>query len=378
MKVLLLARWYPNDEDPQLGVFIQKHAQTIASFAEVCVVAAFPRVGLKETRVVRNVQAGLREYVVYYPARSTVFALPAYFRAMQMAIRSGVQEIGKPDLIHAHVLLRTFVMAGFLACRWNVPYFITEHWTGYLHGGFNRKSFIYKQITRYIIRKARAVSLVSASLVQAFEQCSLRNHDIRIIPNVVDIPEQMRKPEHREILHILTVADLSDKNKNISGVLRVLDQLSPELPEFRYTVVGGGPDEAALKALAHSLTGITDRVHFTGRVPNEEVFRYLDQADFLIVNSHVETFSVVTAEALAMGVPVIGTISGGPEFIIKPENGILIPSDNPIALADAVRAMAVGFPHYNADQMRESVRAVFSRETLANAFKAMYTDYLKT
>ncbi len=378
MKVLILARWYPNDEDPQLGVFVQKHVQAIAEFADVWVVAAFPRQGLKEIQVRRTVHPNYTEILVYYPARQGIMALPAYRKSVLHVVSQLEREGVKPDLIHAHVLLRTFVIARILSLRWKIPYFITDHWTGYLFGNFKGKPLVYRWLSRYLIRHAAAVSLVSASLVQAFRQLSLKNKDIRIIPNIVDFPE-VKKPERKPgPIRILSVADLADTNKNISGVLLVLDQLAEELPDFEYSIVGGGPDEEALKSLALSLRNLRKRVHFQGRVPNSEVFGILEAADFLIVNSRVETFSVITAEAIALGVPVIATISGGPEFIIRPESGILIPANDSAALAEAIRSMVHRYTHYNYEVMRNSIQSLYSRDTIARAFKAMYLDHLKT
>lgn len=59
-------------------------------------------------------------------------------------------------------------------------------------------------------------------------------------------------------------------------------------------------------------------------------------ADVLVLASDAETFGVVVAEAMSCGTPVIATRAGGPEFIIEPGTGILVPTDDAAALAAAL------------------------------------------
>lgn len=378
LKILFLTRWYPNDRDLQLGVFVEKHARAVASFAEVRVIAAFPgETAGKRYRIEEISENQYHSCVVYYRKSGPLMAIFHYFLAMQQGIKMMVRTSGKPDLIHAHVLLRPFVLAFLLSKRWRIPFFITEHWTGYIHGAFQRKFFLYKELTRYLFQKAAGVSVVSSSLIHHFQTHRLRNADLRIIPNVVDFPAELVRIPNEGVLRILTVADLADANKNISGVIRVLASLTDKLPEFQYHIVGGGDDEQELKKLAASFLSLKGRVIFHGRVPNEQVYGFMLNSDFLIVNSRVETFSVATAEAIGSGLPVIATRSGGPEFFVSQVNGILIPVDDDEALRQAILEMAHTCTHYNPILMRQYIEERFSASSVAAQFKQLYLDHLK-
>jgi glycosyltransferase involved in cell wall biosynthesis len=269
------------------------------------------------------------------------------------------------------------VLAFLFSKKWQIPYFITDHWTGYIHGAFQRKSLLYKWITRFMVQKAKGVSVVSSSLLQSFNYNHLRNRDLRIIPNVVDFPERFPVREHSGVIRILTVADLADANKNVSGVIRVLSTHTDKLPEFQYHIVGGGEDEQVLKKLAASFSSLNGKVIFHGRVSNEQVYNYFRESDFLVVNSRVETFSVVTAEAIACGLPVIATRSGGPEFFVNSINGLLIPKEDDDALSAAICEMAGNFLSYDPVLMRQSIEEKFSTSAVAAQFKQLYLDHLK-
>ncbi len=86
-----------------------------------------------------------------------------------------------------------------------------------------------------------------------------------------------------------------------------------------------------------------------GRLPNVEVLRIMAQAGFVVINSNVETFSVVTGEALALGKPVIATRCGGPEAFIDEANGFLIPTANDAELANAMQQMVKEHARFDPD-----------------------------
>lgn len=378
MKILFISRWYPNEADPQLGVFVEKHAKAVSIFAETYVIAAFPGETYgKKFRINSMTSGNLHQIVMYYREAHPFCNLIRYFRALNIALKIMCKESGKPDIIHAHILLKPFLFAYMLSWLWNIPFFISDHWTGYVNGGFERKSVLYRRLARFLVKHARGVSLVSPALKIAFEKSGLQNNDIRIIPNVVSYPPEIINTRHKGPLKILTVADLTDKNKNISGTLKVLDLIYDKLPEFQYFIIGGGPDEILLKEMASGLKNISEKVIFIGRVPNEKVFGFLLSSDFLIVNSRVETFSVITAEAIACGLPVIATISGGPEYLVNSGNGILFPADDEKALSNAIIEMLDKYKSFDHEAMRKSIEEKFSAQVIADQFKKFYMDHLK-
>ena len=105
---------------------------------------------------------------------------------------------------------------------------------------------------------------------------------------------------------------------------------------------------------------------------NDYVYEFLKRTDFLVVNSNVETFSVVSAEALANGKPVIATISGGPEEFISEESGILIRKGNQQELEMAILYMLDFHQTYNAERLKAIVKEKFNAEKVAKQFYEIY------
>lgn len=109
------------------------------------------------------------------------------------------------------------------------------------------------------------------------------------------------------------------------------------LPDAGLVIVGEGEQRAVLGELA---APFSDRVYFVGRQPQEKALRYLRAADLFVLSSHTEGLSHVLLEAIAVGTPAVATrVGGNPEILTDGLNGLLVPSDDPPALAAAVRRL---------------------------------------
>jgi len=130
--------------------------------------------------------------------------------------------------------------------------------------------------------------------------------------------------------------------KGIDTVLRAMERVRKAFPNCRYVVAGDGPDRAKLEALASDLS-VAERVEFVGRV-DDELRRRLYLAAHLYVmpsrpgpSGEVEGFGISFLEANAHGLAVIGSTAGGvPDAVADGVNGLLVPPDDPGALAGAI------------------------------------------
>ena len=289
--------------------------------------------------------AGAWELRCYYRP-STSGAIPVrkavnflrYRRALRKAIARLVRERGLPDLVHAHILTRPVWAAWWWARRWGVPFIASEQSSVHLDGRWQRKSKVAKGIDQYLFRQAAALTAVSPHLAAALVKAGLGKAHA-IVPNVIpgmDLPLPPRGPSD----HFMIVADLVDRTKNVSGVLRALAATIAHGHDFRLDIIGDGPDREYLHSLAEEL-GVGTHVRWLGRLAHADVLPAMALTGTVIINSNFETFSVVTGEALASGKPVIATRCGGPEAFILPENGVIVPIADDDALAQAMVRMAM-------------------------------------
>jgi glycosyltransferase involved in cell wall biosynthesis len=191
-----------------------------------------------------------------------------------------------------------------------------------------------------------------------------------VVPNVLPLKEvEVAAPGSP--YHMIVVADLVDRVKNITGVLEAMALLREEIPHLRLTVVGGGPDERKLRQLCSGFN-LNDRVMFLGKLSATEAMERMAASGFMVVNSRSETFSVVTGEALMLGKPVIATRCGGPEAFINEHNGALIPVENTPALADAIKRMVAQHGSYAPERIRAGVNERYSAHAIGKQFYTIY------
>jgi colanic acid/amylovoran biosynthesis glycosyltransferase len=154
--------------------------------------------------------------------------------------------------------------------------------------------------------------------------------------------------------HVVAVGRLVEKKG-----FRDLVEAAGELPDVRFSIVGAGPLEAELRALAAGRSG---SVEFLGARSPDEVRELLESADLLAMPCVVaadgdrDSMPVVVKEALAMEVPVVATDEVGLPELVRPEWGRLVPPSQPHELAAAI-AELLALPHEQRAAMGRAGRA---------------------
>lgn len=379
-KVFLITKWYPNRFDPQIGVFIQKHARAISVHSDITVFYAqstdtFLQDGIEIES--RN-EKGLTEFIVYYQKSNSIFSPIVNAFRYYRAFLSVWKQAKKPDLVHAYILLRPALIAWWISKRYSIPYVVSEQWSGYTNGRFQRRGWWIRSLSRYFTNHANGRTVVSKFLQGKMLELNFRG-PFTVIPNIIEKQKEIDFTASRTVSSgkkILVVADLVDDIKNISGTIHAFREVHIRFPESELRIVGGGRDEDQLKQIAKKYGLLDLSVFFEGIKTNEEVYKYLHACDFLIVNSRFETFSLICAEAMSCGKPVIATRCGGPEEIVVSNAGILIPVDDHIALVQAIEKMICKPEIFNADEIRKYAEEKFCTETASIQFSEVYSQAL--
>jgi colanic acid/amylovoran biosynthesis glycosyltransferase len=130
--------------------------------------------------------------------------------------------------------------------------------------------------------------------------------------------------------------------KGVDVLIDARALLQSELPELDVEIVGGGPLAEELEGRARR-SGVSDRIHFLGPQPADVVDAAFRRASLVVLPSRIDEHGdrdgmpTVLVEALARGVPVVATdIVGIPEVVRDGETGLLVPPDDPPALAAAI------------------------------------------
>lgn len=268
----------------------------------------------------------------------------------------------KPDLIHAHSPVLNAIPAIRVGRRLGIPvvYEIRAFWEDAAvdHGTTSEGSLRYRAtraLETWAIRRVDHVFTICEGLRKDILGRGVAESQITVIPNAVDIenfqvssPDEQTAALSRKLgLEACTVLGFVGSFYAYEGLDLLLDafaRMSVSRPDLRVLLVGGGPQDANLKAQAQRL-GLADKVIFTGRVPHSEVSRYYDLIDLLAYPRHsMRLTELVTPlkplEAMAQGhLFVASDVGGHKELIRDGETGRLFAAGNADALAAALADM---------------------------------------
>lgn len=280
--------------------------------------------------------------------------------ALMRALRSRIVEVAtklRPDVIHAHSPVLNALPALSAGRRLGIPvvYEIRAFWEDAAvdHGTAREQGPRYRMthaLETWALKRVDHVFTICEGLRADIVGRGISAERVTVIPNAVDIESFQLSGEpdaalkSRLGLEGRTVIGFVGSFYAYEGLDLLLDAvpvLLQRLPDLCVLLVGGGPQEASLKALADRL-GIAGRVIFAGRVPHDEVSRYYDLIDLLAYPRHsMRLTELVTPlkplEAMAQGrVFVASDVGGHKELVRDGVTGRLFRAGNPQALTEAV------------------------------------------
>jgi glycosyltransferase involved in cell wall biosynthesis len=195
-----------------------------------------------------------------------------------------------------------------------------------------------------------------------------------IIGNPIDLAEvdRLAAAEDRTLPGepaILAVGRLT-RQKGFDVLLPAFTTLLAHAPRAHLTIVGTGPDQAALERQRDEL-GLAHRVTFAGFVQNP--YPLMRAADLYVLSSRYEGFPNVALEALACGTPVVATSCPGvAELILPGVNGWLAPVEDPAGLGAALAVAARTHMQFSGEALRDSVRTRFATPLIARRYEAAF------
>lgn len=251
-------------------------------------------------------------------------------RQMSSALRSR-----RPAVVHTHGY-RADVVDGGVARALGIPVVTTVH--GFTGGSWRNRG--YQWIQRRAFRRFDAVVAVSEPLQAELVAGGIEPRRVHLVPNAF-----RRGANHLDRRAARTALGLDPAAIVVGWVGRLsrekgadvlLDALAiaTEWGTVQASIIGDGPERQPLERQA-AAARISSRVHFHGMMPNAE--RYYAAFDFFVLSSRTEGTPMALFEAMASGVPIVATRVGGVPAMLAATEARLVPSEDPAALAAALR-----------------------------------------
>ena len=280
----------------------------------------------------------------------------ALMRQLERRLQQVAEQV-RPHILHAHSPVLNAMPALRVAKRLGIPvvYEVRAFWEDAAvdHGTTTEGSLRYR-LTRWLetraLRRVNHVFTICEGLRKDIVARGIASSKVTVIPNAVDI--ELFEPGGQPDAALKAQLGLQGSSvvgfigsfyayEGLDLLLDALPGILSKRPEVRVLLVGGGPQDAALKAQALRL-GVADKVVFTGRVPHDQVQRYYELVDILAYPRHsMRLTELVTPlkplEAMAQGrLLVASDVGGHKELIRHGETGILFKAGNVDALVQAV------------------------------------------
>jgi N-acetyl-alpha-D-glucosaminyl L-malate synthase BshA len=309
-----------------------------------------------------------------------LFQYPPYC----LALASRMAEVAESyalDLLHVHYAIPHSISAllaqQMLSVKRRLPFITTLHGTDITLVGSDRS---YYGITRFSIEQSNGVTSISEFIRARTAEVFGVKDGVRVIPNFVNIkiykPDAKKAGAHRFapnreklLIHLSNFRPVKRVNDCIHILARVVKSTPAHL-----LMVGDGPDRGPAEELARHL-GVEDHVSFLGK--QDHVERLIPLAHVLLMPSELEAFGLAALEAMACGVPSIGTNAGGvPELITHGVDGFL--EDVGDLDAQAARVVELLTDHRLHQRMataaRHTAASRFSTEHIIPQYERYYEE----
>ncbi|MDZ4179084.1 MAG: glycosyltransferase [Coriobacteriia bacterium] len=381
---VIFAKLFPNPDEPYRGIFVADQMAATAARVDWSVVAPAPWVPRRVARLLGKPwvkgTATYRGHPVAYPRypvlpRRIGYATvaPLIARTARDAFRRACASVDA-RFVHVHDLYPTGPAGRRLSDEAGLPYVLTVHGLDLYSNLSNPR---WRRQIRYAALGAGAIVCVGERLARdCIAHLGVDPGRVFVIPNTYDV-ERFRfveRPIRRDPVRLVTLGRLSSE-KGHDVLLRAVGQVLASGVDVSLTVVGDGPERSTLEALASELD-LGAHISFTGTLLGTDVPDAFAQADAFVLPSRQEGFGVALIEAMATGLPVVATRSGGPEGIVGPADGLLVAPGDVASLAEGILALLQSLDSYDGNAIAARTAQRYSPEAVGERLTTLYAEVL--
>ncbi len=387
-RILIIPSWYP----PDGGYFFKEHSEAISKKGWKVDVLVNRILGIR--KLMQTGISALRRYHIQDEnglrvARVITLKIPGsekinirrWSARTRRLYERYEKEFGKPDLILAHSVTWAGYAAWLIREKHNIPYLVVEHRSFFVWSTPQARDLVkpyHLPFFEMAYKNCGKLVLVSPSLMRGLKSLlPWIEKKTMVIPNMIreDMflsPEQPRKADP----FIFIWAGRLEHVKGIDLFLEAIRMVAEKsgVP-FRVRLAGKGSLRGELEQQAADL-GLVDRVDFLGRISRDAMQKELQEANCFVLPTRYEAFGAVLIEAMAAGLPVIASRSGGPDTIVTQENGILIDTEDATQLASAMEQMMATYSSYSQEAIRKQTLAHYGETRVMEQYNALFLQLL--
>lgn len=325
--VLFLTNWYPGIHNPFKGVFIREHAIAVSkqgiNVFLVNIDIGYAKSFLEILSEEQSKSENLKILTIQMKSvlHKLIYQVPIFqYLIVKKELNKRLNSL-QFDLIHSHIIFPAGIIGHWLAKKYKKPHIISEHWS---HTAEFIKRHPFKFFGKKAYNSAFRVLPVSNFLERKIES-SIKIRHFTIIPNVVDEDLFYYKPKpSRNGIIFLAIANWNKTRPQLKRpdlLIQALALVKKETGlDIKLELAGHGDwlEELEIMASELNLPLVT-----LGYLPKAELVEVLQNSDYFLHASETETFSIVIAEALKTGTPVIASNVGAIPELMESDFGVL-------------------------------------------------------
>lgn len=380
--ILWLPSWYPNEEEPFNGDFIQRHARAAAGYNRITVIffSQFGETIKSEAKIVEKRHDLLQEIIVHVPFKPSGFrALDrimyniSFYRYAKKYLETHFTQRGLPSLVHVHVPIKSGNLALWIKKKYGIPFIVSEHASTYVKEAphnFYQRHWLYRLQVKKIFSDAIAVTNVSHAVGNILASLfAIKKPEV--IHNVVDTSLFCYAAREMETFTYIHVSTLNEQ-KNVFGILNTFRRLADQRKDWRLVVVGPYTEKIERFILTE---GLSELVSLAGEVSYAQVAQHMQQANVMVLFSRHENFPCVVVEALCCGLPVVSSDVAGIGEAVNHSNGLLVESENENALLASLVSIREAYPAFNCASIAADAKNKFGFTVIGKQFADLYKKF---
>lgn len=276
------------------------------------------------------------------------------------------------DIVHIHWPFPHIIFGAFAKVAGQTRLFSTFY--GVEIRWLKKKFPFLQKPVSLLLNKSDCISAISTHTAK--ELYSITDQTIPIIPfSAVIVKGKGDIKDNQEIIFVGRLVE----RKGIKYLIRALSEIKDDI-KHKLIIIGDGPERQALEELTRQFK-IEDRVKFTGRISDENLYRYYRYCSFLVLpavydkKGDIEGLGVVLIEAMSHLKPVIASSAGGITDVVEDGvNGLLVPPGDVSALAQAIRTLATDtkLRKEMGERAKKSIDERFNWDKIVNKLISLY------
>lgn len=379
MRIFIISRGYPTPQFPQWGCFERDQAEALAAIGhEVVMISVDTRFRLAWRKIgLTGIEAnGVHSLNFFW--RPSVTYLGKYRRMwrerlqLRYVYQQAEKRYGKPDIIYSHYLFKN-ADAVWLGHIKGVPVAGIEHWSELAKNPIPRNVRKLGEKTYPYLDSVIAVSESLSKVIQS-EFHQTKTH---VVNNVLgnEFLSANTSQRQSDIVRLITTGSLIHR-KGLDILITALYEIEKTTKNWQLDIIGEGQEKKQLQTLIQQLH-LEHKIRFLGALTKKEIIHHYQNSDAFVTTSRSETFGVAIIEALAIGLPAIATICGGPEEFITEQNGILIQPEDISATTKALISLITNIRHYDRVAIAHDCKKKFSPEVIAHQLTQIFEETIQ-